>query len=1102
MVEQTEIKSFRDLTQKVLNTHYILGLSSEVKIFNKSQRVVVFDLADQSHLVFVDIVEIESSSTRPNNLINAKRNFDFIANKFDARKYKYFTVFFEEITKNDRLYYNRSLKSSKTGEHIILDNTDILSLAKKYDISTDYQDIVLTDESESKIATEQKDSKENTPLLSGNDKNLKSKDGPARMSIIDIKLTPTQDQNLKTENKNFSKLKADLGNVNYYLTNQIFNIKNLSPKFSENNSWKSYSNNRSDVINSVRKNDIIFFNSTHTTKGISHVRIQVIGVVIDNKNDGHNLNIHWQTLDDHIDIKGLGGNKSIFTKIKDHNIDIILSEIIKHQYNLVDLINNLKAHKTKEKENSVTTIAGLLSDADSGTDHLDISKDVNAFAKVMSAKSFSPPLAIALLGKWGSGKSFFMRKLKERIEQLSKDDTKQNAYCSGIAHVHFNAWSYMDSNLWAGIITKIFEGLQEYITNDTLASSNKKEIEKTLTKKLNITHDEISNLENQKQNVDNKIEGLNTLKTEAEKKLKNKINEIKSKSIRTVLNNLDKSFNISNKISGTLASSTSFNKSADKFSEIVPREFWQNPTELYKKTKSKYTFVKTFFKGANWKKSLVCLCFILIFVISMKTVVFFVAHLLGKTDFTFPTKIWYYTTLIGAFIYRNYKTFKHLQPLISTFWEIKEDYELQKRDAIFKINQTEKVIKFEIENFRTELKTINTQINQAKQSKAEIEYRLENTLTTEALFSFIEKRSVSEDYKKHLGIISIIRKDFEILSELFSGHHDELNNSKESEKFKKQFNKPLERIILYIDDLDRCSEERVVQVLEAVNLLMAYPLFVVVVGVDPRWVKNALIKKHQLQFNNEYELKDSETIEPSSYLEKIFQVPFQLKLATDSSVKHMLRTLAESEVEIESQNDFLFQEESELADNLKDDKDAAIELKNIKNSTKQKQQRTVIIETIESLKFSDKEIELLQSMSCILGTNPRALKRSVNIYRIIKAHEDFNYNDESEEGELLAVMFLIALPLGKYRKLVTLFEDYLDNYLTNSMLEDFKKIKSHKTILLENKNPQLKLDQSELLINELLNVLQINQIDALLNQKMEVFKKHNAFIKRFTFNNL
>jgi hypothetical protein len=50
MVEQTEIKSFRDLTQKVLNTHYILGLSSEVRISNESQRITVFDLADQSNL--------------------------------------------------------------------------------------------------------------------------------------------------------------------------------------------------------------------------------------------------------------------------------------------------------------------------------------------------------------------------------------------------------------------------------------------------------------------------------------------------------------------------------------------------------------------------------------------------------------------------------------------------------------------------------------------------------------------------------------------------------------------------------------------------------------------------------------------------------------------------------------------------------------------------------------------------------------------------------------------------------------------------------------------------------------------------------------------
>jgi hypothetical protein len=766
----------------------------------------------------------------------------------------------------------------------------------------------------------------------------------------------------------------------------------------------------------------------------------------------------------------------------------------------LDEENEPKFEQPQSSSSSSSKIAGLISDSDSGTDYLDISKDVNAFAKVMSAKSFSPPLAIALLGKWGSGKSFFMKKLMERIQTLSKSEN-QKAYCNGIAHVHFNAWSYMDSNLWASIITKIFEGLQKYITNDTSASTNKREIEKELTKKLNIAHEEIADLEHQKQSIDNKIETLESQKGKVEVTLQTKIDEIKSKSIKTVLNKLDESFNISAKITSALASNGSFNKSAEKFGEIVPREYWQNPTELYKKTKSFHTYLRTFFKGANWQISLVWFCLILIFVIFMKTIVFLVASILGVTDFSFSAKTWSIITLVGTFLYRNYTTFKHLQPLISTFWKVKEDYELQKKDVIFKINQAEKALKFEIENFKTEIQSINEQINQAKQSKLEIEYRLENTLTTEALFNFIKRRSDSDDYKKHLGIVSVIRKDFEILSELFSGHYYELISSGESEEFQKQFDKPLERIILYIDDLDRCSDDRVVQVLEAVNLLMAYPLFVVVVGVDPRWVKNALIKKHQLQFsNNGQQDENAEMIEPSSYLEKIFQVPFQLKSATNKSVKHMLKTLAESQPQIDVNEDmFSFTEDGELADHF----DESDEIYNENIATQAPIIKEVsAIETVESLKFSDKEIGLLQSMSSILGTNPRALKRFVNIYRVIKAHEEFNYSNESEDGELLAVMFLIALPLGKYRKLVKSFEKYINNDLTEGNLEGFETSNTEKYVTEGTFNPGSDKFPLESLRVELLWVLQKNMNDTLLDQKKEIFRKHNPFIKRFTFNNL
>jgi hypothetical protein len=55
-------------------------------------------------------------------------------------------------------------------------------------------------------------------------------------------------------------------------------------------------------------------------------------------------------------------------------------------------------------------IPGILSDSDRGNDYLNITKDVTAFARVIAAKSFAPPLAVALFGKWGSGKSFFYEK--------------------------------------------------------------------------------------------------------------------------------------------------------------------------------------------------------------------------------------------------------------------------------------------------------------------------------------------------------------------------------------------------------------------------------------------------------------------------------------------------------------------------------------------------------------------------------------------------------------------------------------------------------------------------------------------------------------------
>jgi hypothetical protein len=120
----------------------------------------------------------------------------------------------------------------------------------------------------------------------------------------------------------------------------------------------------------------------------------------------------------------------------------------------------------------------------------------------------------------------------------------------------------------------------------------------------------------------------------------------------------------------------------------------------------------------------------------------------------------------------------------------------------------------------------------------------------------------------------------------------------------------VERIILYIDDLDRCQADKVVDVLQAVHLLLAYPLFVVVVGVDPRWLSHSLTATYAtfkatgsaaVQGIEEGSSKDADhaasidpdlwRTTPQNYLEKIFQIPVSLRPMTAGGYAELVQGL-------------------------------------------------------------------------------------------------------------------------------------------------------------------------------------------------------------------
>ena len=189
----------------------------------------------------------------------------------------------------------------------------------------------------------------------------------------------------------------------------------------------------------------------------------------------------------------------------------------------------------------------------------------------------------------------------------------------------------------------------------------------------------------------------------------------------------------------------------------------------------------------------------------------------------------------------------------------------------------------ELEAIKVTEATAALQLGAAEVQVRSVEAKIREIDEGRNLAKFILARSEAGDYRKHLGLISTIRQDFENLSRLLQIASSETSQTA-----------TVERIILYIDDLDRCPSDRVVDILEAIHLLLAFDLFVVVVGVDPRWLMHSLEEKFSAFSEgpayNHAEEQDWITT-PQDYLEKIFQIPFALRKMSPTGFATLIRGL-------------------------------------------------------------------------------------------------------------------------------------------------------------------------------------------------------------------
>lgn len=152
------------------------------------------------------------------------------------------------------------------------------------------------------------------------------------------------------------------------------------------------------------------------------------------------------------------------------------------------------------------------------------------------------------------------------------------------------------------------------------------------------------------------------------------------------------------------------------------------------------------------------------------------------------------------------------------------------------------------------------------------------------------------------------KENAEKASSLFSGLLKEKNESRnvpeEIHEFRKAFAELLEkaeidRLVVLIDDLDRCLPETAIETLEAIRLFVSLPQTAFVVGADEAMIEYS-VRKH---FPDLPETTNSQGY-ARSYLEKLIQVPMRIPSLGETETRIYITMLLMGAVIGEDSSDF------------------------------------------------------------------------------------------------------------------------------------------------------------------------------------------------------
>jgi YD repeat-containing protein len=273
---------------------------------------------------------------------------------------------------------------------------------------------------------------------------------------------------------------------------------------------------------------------------------------------------------------------------------------------------------------------------------------------------------------------------------------------------------------------------------------------------------------------------------------------------------------------------------------------------------------------------------------------------------------------------------------------------------------------------------------------------------------YIAGRRGSGDYRQHLGLVGMVRQDLKRIDEAVDAANEAVAPERGEPEPELEGEDRLNRIVVFIDDLDRCAPARVVEVLEAVHLLLAYRLFVVVIAVDSRWLQQSLRAHYRDLLAGER----GGAATPLDYLEKIVQLPYQLPRMTRGQVTGMISDLVGAEVTDEAQPPPRETRQEGAPSGARGDAES---VRGRAEGVGPVRRPPRVDLQPEGLHVTAEEARWLAGLAPLVGSTPRTVKRFVNAYRVLKARSPLPRVFAAELGpdsEYRRAAFLLAVLVG------------------------------------------------------------------------------------------